>query len=857
VKREIDEELRFHLEMRAAEKVEEGLTLAEADRAARRRFGNFQSIREECRSIRGASLGETVLQDVHFGLRMLRKQPGFTTVAVLTLALGIGANTAIFSLVNAVMLRPPPFPEHRRLVFLSEKSRHMDDMSISYPNLQDWQQQNQVFEGLAGFREQGFNLTGKDRPERVEGYGVSSSFFSVLRVAPLHGRVFGPDGDKPGAGKVAVLSEGLWQRRFGSNLDILNQPLTLNGESYTVIGIMPRAFQFPRTVELWTPLGLNYAQKAWQQRGNHPGIYSIARLKTGVSLEQANAEMQTIAARLAQQYPDTNTGTGVTIMSLRERMVRQARPALLLLLGSVLFVLLIACANLANLLLARGAARQKEFAIRAALGAAKPRIVRQLLSESLLLALLGGALGLLAASWGIELLNQMIPAEIREAILINLDGKVLAFTLGIAVLSGLAFGLVPAWQAARPDLTESLKEGGPGGGEGRSRHRFRKALVVSEISLALVLLIGAGLLIRSFGRVQAVSPGIETENVVTTYFALPFYKYRQPQQVQFFFDELVRRTARLPGVRAASVTTTPLGGWQTGYDVQGQPQPLPGQGNLCDIATVSPDHFKTMGIRLVRGRVFSEADNESAQKVAIIDETLANKFWASSDPLGHQLQTEGNTNELFTIVGVVGHVKNYGVDAASREEIYLPVLQNPRGAMHLMIKTERPMPDLAETLRGVVRELDPDQPMASLRTMESILGEHVAPRRITMLLLSVFSALAVALAIVGIYGVMAYSISQRTREIGVRMALGARSHDVLKLMLKQGGWLILWGVVLGSVVGLGLTRFMGRLLFEIQPTDPMTYVAMPLLLAAVALLACYLPARRASKVDPMVALRCG
>ncbi|MBI3851136.1 MAG: ABC transporter permease [Verrucomicrobia bacterium] len=855
VKQDIDEELRLHLEMRTAENIAAGMAPEEAAREARRRFGNVQSIREKCREVRGASFGETTWQDVRFGLRMLLKNPGFAVVGVLTLALGIGVNTAIFSLVNAVMLRPPPFPQHGRLVFLSEKSQHMDDMSISYPNLLDWQEQNQVFAGVAGFRGEGFNLTGKERPERVEGYAVSASFFSVMRVAPLQGRVFSPDEDKPGASKVVVLSEGLWQRRFGSDASILNQPISLNGGSYTVIGIMPRAFQFPRTVELWTPLGLNYAQENWKQRGNHPGIYAIARMKPSITLEQATAEMQTIAARLAQQYPDSNTGNSVTIMSLRERMVRQARPALLLLLGSVLFVLLIACANLANLLLARSAARQKEFAIRAALGAGKFRIARQLLSESLVLSLLGGMFGLLLASWGIQLLNQIIPAEIREAIVINLDGKVLAFTLGVALLSGIAFGLAPALQAARPNLTESLKEGGLGTGEGRSRHRFRKALVVSEISAALVLLIGACLLIRSFGRVQAVSPGIDTENVSVMYFSLPQYRYREEHQQQTFFDELIRRTAALPGVNAASITTTPLGHWQTGYEVHGQPKPPPGRGHLCDIATVSPDYFKVMGIPLRRGRGFSDADNERGQKVVIIDEKFANKFWPDADPLGQQIQLGGDTNELLSIVGVVGHVKNYGVDAASREEIYLPVKQHSQAAMNLMIKTARSMPELAATLRGVVLAMDPDQPLTSLRTMESILGESTAPRRITMLLLSVFSGLAVALAVVGIYGVMAYSISQRTREIGVRMALGARAQDVLKLMLKQGGQLIVIGVLLGSAVALGLTRFMGRLLFEVEPTDPLTYLTMPLLLAAVALLACYIPARRAAKVDPMVALR--
>jgi len=852
---QMDEELRTHIEMQMQKNLKEGMTSERARATALRQFGRIDSVKETCREQRGIAWLEEFMQDIRFGLRMLGKNPGLALVAILTLALGIGANTAIFSLVNAVMLRPPPFPESQRLVFVSEKSRHMDDMSVSYPNLLDWQQQNQVLEGIAGFDGQSFNLTGRERPQRVEGYSVSASFFTVLRVAPLHGRAFGPEDDKPGAVPVVVLSEGLWQRRFGSDLSVLNQAITLNGESYTVVGIMPRSFQFPRTVELWTPLGLNYAQASWKQRGNHPGIYAIARMKPGVALEQANAEMQTIALRLARQYPETNSGNGVTLMSLRERMVRQARPALLLLLGSVLFVLLIACANLANLLLARSAARQKEFAIRVALGAARSRIVRQLLSESLVLALLGGSFGLLAAAWGIQLLNRIIPPEVREAILINLDAKVLAFTFGIAVLSGIAFGLVPAWQSSRPNLSGSLKEGGLGSGDSRSRNRFRHLLVVSEISLALVLLIGACLLIRSFGRVQAISPGIDTENVVAMNFSLPKYKYGEQQQKQVFFQELLRRTTGLPGVKVASVTTTPLGGWQIGYHVVGQPHPPPGQGELCDYATVSPAHFKVMGIPLRRGREFSEADTEHGQKVVIIDEKFANKFWRKSDPVGHQIELGGDTNQLLTIIGVVGHVKNYGVDQSSREELYLPLGQHPQSSMNLVIKTTRAMPELAGTLRAVVQPIDPDLPLTTLRTMDSILGENVAPRRITMLLLTVFSILAVALAVIGIYGVMAYSISQRTREIGVRMALGARAQDVLRLILKQGSRLILIGVGVGSLAAFGLAQFMGRLLFEVKSTDPLTYLSMPLILVAVALLACYWPARRAAKVDPMVALR--
>ena len=792
------------------------------------------------------------MNDLRFAFRQLLKNPGFTAVAVLTLALGIGANTAIFSLVNAIMLRPPPFREPARLMYLSERSPQLDSMSVSYPNLVDWQKQTVAFENIAGFRGEGYNLTGGDAPERVQGFCVSANFFATLGVAPLQGRVFGPDEDRPGALPVAVISQGLWERRFGRDPTILGRTIHLDAEAHVVIGIMPAAFQFPREVELWTPLGVLGGMSSWQNRGNHPGIHAIARLKPGVTIEQARADMDTITARLAQEYPNTNAGCGATVMTLRERMVRQPRPALLMLLGAVGFVLLIACANLANLLMARSAARAKEMAIRSALGAGRARIIRQLLCESLMLSMLGAIAGLLLAFWGVDLLRQLIPAVLQESIEIRIDAVVLVFTAVLALLTGLGFGLVPALQSSKPDLNEALKESGRGAGEGRRPDRIRRALVVSEVALAMVLLVGASLLIRSFDRAQKVSSGLDPEGVFTTFVSLPVLKYKEKRDQLAFYEKLLERVSTLPGIRSAAGTRSLLGGSQIYYLVEGEPLPEPGRSPVCDYAVVTPDYFKVMGIRLLRGRVFTLAHDQKALRVAVIDEKFARKHGKDRDPIGKRIST-GDTNKWLTIVGVVAHVKNYGVDRDSRQELYIPFAQQPAAAMTLVVKAEHA--SVAGAIRAVVHELDPDQPLETFRSLDQILADNIAPRRVAMLLLSVFSGLALALAVVGIYGVMAFAVSQRTREIGVRMALGARPADVLALVLGQSGRLVFAGVIVGLLAAVGLTRLMRSLVFGVSTIDPATYVFMPVVLLAVAFLASYLPARRAAKVDPMEALR--
>jgi putative ABC transport system permease protein len=792
------------------------------------------------------------MNDLRFAIRQLLKNPGFTIVAVLTLALGMGANTAIFSLVNAIMLRPPPFPEPERLMYLSERSPDLEAMSISYPNLVDWQKQSATFENIAGFRTEGYNLTGGELPERVQGFRVSANFFATLGVVPLHGRTFRPDEDQPSAPRVVIISEGLWQRRFGRDLTILGRPVQLDAESHVVIGIMPAAFQFPREVELWTPLGVLGGMSSWKNRGNHPGIYAIARLKPGVTAEQARADMDTITSRLAQQYPDTNARSGASVMTLRERMVQQPRPALLMLLGAVGFVLLIACANLANLLMARSAARAKEIAIRSALGAGRGRIIRQLLCESLMLSSLGAMAGLLLAFWGVGLLRQMIPAELQESIDITVDAIVLQFTAVLALLTALGFGLVPALQSSKPDLNETLKEGGRGAGEGRRPHRLRHALIISETALAMVLLVGASLLIRSFDRAQKVSSGLNPVGVFTTSFSLPILKYKERRDQLAFFKKLLERVSALPGIQGAAGTRTLLGGSQIIYRVEGEAAPEPGRSPVCDFSAVSPDYFNVMGIRLLTGRAFTPADDQKAPRVAVIDEKFARKHRKNGDAIGKRIST-GDADTWLTIVGVVGHVKNYGIDRHSRQELYLPFAQQPSSTMTLVVKAGNA--SAVAGIRAAVREIDPDQPLTTIRPMEQILADQVAPRRITMLLLAVFSGLALALAAVGIYGVMAYNASQRTREIGVRMALGARSVDVLMMVLRQSARPVLVGAGLGLVSALALTRLMVTLLFGVSTLDPITYTLMPVTLLAVAFVASYLPARRAANVDPMEALR--
>lgn len=795
------------------------------------------------------------MNDLKFALRQLFKNPGFTAVAVLTLALGIGANTAIFSVINAVLLRPPPFAEPDRLVFVSEKSKDLDNMSVSYPNYLDWVKQQEGFSELAAFRNEQWNLTGDGRPERIDGLQVSAGFFSTLGVQPVRGRVFTTDEDKVGGERVVVLGEGIWRRRFGGDPGLLNRTVTLNGEAYTVVGILPAAFQFPRRVELWTPLG---HKAAWtDQRGWHPGMYVVGRLKPGVELAAARRSLETVAERLAKEYPDSNTGNSVTVMALQERLAGPAvRTALGTLLGAVVLVLLIACTNVTNLLLARATQRRKEIAVRLALGASRWQLLRQLLIESLLLAGAGGVAGLVLAFWGMAVLTNLLPALIQQLVVLSIDRTVLLFSFGVAVATGLLFGLAPAWQLANGDSAEVLKEGGRSEAAGAGRGWGRRLLIVGEVAFALVLLVAAGLLLRSFSRLQAVPVGLDPNNVLTMELRLPPYKYGDDARQAAFYRQAVEAVRALPGVRSAAfIAPLPLGfgGWQSDVRIEGEPPAKPGQGRLSDVAVVTPDYFKTMGVTILKGRVFTDAD-DGKNRVCIIDETFEQKHF-NGDALGKRVERGDSGTNWMTIVGVARHVKNYGAGEDSRIETYQPVAQDGASGMTLVIKTAVEPTTLAEPARKAILGVDPDQPVAEIITMEQVLIRSVAERRLATMLLSLFAGLALVLAAVGLYGVMAFNVANRTREIGVRMALGAQAGDVLGLVLRQGGRLIGLGVIVGLAGAFGVTRLMSKLLFQIGAADPLTYLVTPLALAAVALLACFIPARRAARVDPMVALR--
>jgi putative ABC transport system permease protein len=806
---------------------------------------------------------------------MLLKNPGVTIIVIIALALGIGANTAIFSVVNTVLLRPLPYHESERLVFLNEKSPVLDEMSISYPNFTDWRNHNQSFEKIGVYNRASYNLTGVGEAERIVTGQVSADLFSVLRVNALHGRVFTNEEDKPGGPPVVVLSYPLWQRRFGGQTSILNQPITLNNKSYTVVGIMPESYLYPSRVEMWVPVGQLSDQPSWQSRGNHPGLYGVARLKPGVTFEQAEADMNNVAANLEKQYPDTNTATRVRMRPLIEIFVSDVRRALWVIFGAVFFVLFIACANIANLLLARATARKKEMAIRTAVGASRWRIARQLLTESILLSLIGGGIGLVLARWGVDLILYMSPNAIPRSREIGLDWTVLAFTVGVSFLTGILFGLLPAIQAGEVDVHETLKETGRGVS---GRHWLRSSLVVVEVATTLVLLIAAGLMIRSFYLLQKVNPGFSDEHLTSFSVSLPQKKYATEEQQASFYNRLLENIRALPGVEsAAAASGLPLGnnGWQTSFVIDGQPVPPREQIPLMEACLVTPDYFKAMNISVLRGRVFTDRDdrshlagrdlsklNENQRAIAglnsiVIDEEFAKRYWPNEDPVGKRVRlgTENDAPRL-EVLGVVGRVKMESLNQNSdRVQGYFPYNQTPDNSMTVIIKGAADPNQLISSVRGAIKEIDPDQPIYSVRTMNEIRAESVAGERLNLTLLSLFAGIALVLAIVGIYGVMSYSVTQRTHEIGIRMAIGARPRDVFKMVLGQGMKLALIGVVLGLGFAFALTRLMETMLFGVEPTDKLTFAAISIMLITVALLACYLPGRRATKVEPTISLR--
>ena len=809
---------------------------------------------------------ETLLQDVRYGLRMILKKPGFTVIAVVALALGIGANTAIFSVVNGVLLRPLPYEDPDRLVRLSEWSPQVPGMSISYPNFIDWREQNSVFSGLAATQFDSYNLTGLDEPERLQGRNVSANFFEVLGVKPVLGRTFLAEEDRAGAGRACIISYGLWQRRFGSDPNILGKSLTLNGESYTLVGVLPQSYRYGTPTDVFVPLGLQEDSGFTKQRGNHPGIYAVARLKPGVSFEQAEAEMKGIAQRLAEAYPKENSGNSVTLTPLREFFVGDIRTSLLILLVAVGFVLLIACANVANLLLARATARQKEMAIRTAMGASRLRIIRQLLTESVILSVLSGTVGLLLALWGVDALRGASIDSLPTTADISLDRNVLIFTLLVSFLTGVLFGLMPALQASRTDLNESLKEGGRTGMTGARGNRMRSLLVISEVALSLVLLIGSGLLIKSFLRLSGTETGFNPQNLLTMKIN---YTAREDEgrKVANFFSQVEQRVKALPGVEAVALSNGApfLGAPETSFQIEGRPQVDLSQKPMAVLYMAGPDYLRAMGIRLLKGRFFDERDTQNSPLVAVIDEEFARQQFPNQDPLGHYL--EGH-KELgiphFEIVGVVSHVRNYGLDTPGpvQSQLYYALNQVPdkflpliSPGINLLVRTSTDTSGMVAAIRREVQAIDSQQPIYAVNTMEQVLAESVTTQRFSMLLLSLFAGLALLLAAVGIYGVMSYAVAQRTHEIGIRMAVGAQTRDVLRMVIGQGMVLTLIGVGVGLVGAFALTRVMSSLLFGVTATDPLTFASVSITLIVVALLASLIPARRATKVDPIVALR--
>ncbi len=812
---------------------------------------------------------ESLFKDIRYGVRSLWKHPGFTAIAVITLALGIGANTAIFSVVNATLLRPLPFKDPERVVmvwgFLAKMAQAADKLPSSSGNFVSLRDQNHTFEHLAAFRSWGWQLTSGGEPELLRGARVSFDFFPAVGASPILGRAFTPDEDMPNRAPVAIISYGLWQRHFGADQNVIGKTMTLTGQTVMVVGVMPQGFQFPGGAnmisglqfalqnDVWMPLALTDKEKG--QQGNL-NLALIGRLKPGVSPNQAESELRA----LEQNLPLGGVGYTVNVVPLHQQMVGKIRKLLLVLLATVAFVLLIACANIANLLLARATSRQKEIAIRAALGAGRFRLIRQLLTESLLLSLAGGALGFLLAVWGSSLLVSLIPEDVPRIHEVSVDGRILAFTLLVSFVTGVVFGLAPALQASKLDLNESLKEGLRGTTAGFRENRLRSLLVVSEIAMALVLLVSAALLIKSFVRLLEVKPGFNPANLLTMDVQLPNLppsRYAKEEEQTAFFQQLMDRIKALPSVDGAgAVVTLPLTGAFESTDliIKGRGSVSEGQRPEADYTTVTTDFFRTLQIPLLKGRQFTTQDTKGTPGVIIINDILARSCWPNEDPLGKRF-TVGFEKDPREIIGVVGSIKQTALDAEARPAMYMPQLQSPNSGMTVLVRTSGGPLAMAAAVREQVRALDKDVPVTHVRTMEEVFGASVAQPRFSMLVVGLFAALALVLSAVGIYGVMAYSVSRRAHEIGVRMALGARTSQVLKLVLKEGMTLTLVGIVIGLFGAFALTRVMATLLFGVSTRDPFTFVGVSTLLAAVAFVACYIPARRATKVDPLTALR--
>ncbi|HEY7913504.1 MAG TPA: ABC transporter permease, partial [Blastocatellia bacterium] len=804
-----------------------------------------------------------LLQDLRFAARMLVKSPGYTLVAVLALALGISANTAIFSVVIAILLRPLPYKESDRIVVpvSTNTARGFDRASVSYADYLDWKKETEIFESVAALSPQWVDLSGEGEPERVQALRVSEDYFAVMASPPVLGRTFSVDDYREGAEPVVVLSYGLWQRRFGGDQGVLGQKLLLNGRPYPVIGVMAKDSQWPDDVEIWVPLAVGANPSPDLLRRDNLVFNAVARLKPGVSVERANAAMHTIALRLEQEFPESRKGWSNRALPLRDYIVDdQLHLALVVLLAAVGFVLLIACVNVANLLLARAATREREMAIRMALGSGRARLIRQMLTESLLLALAGGGAGLMLALWGIDLLTTLAPRDIALIGQASLDGRVLAFTLAVSLATAIAFGLLPALQASNLNLTEALKEGSRGATGSRRARRTRSALVITEVMLSVVLLVGAGLLVRSFLRLQEVDSGFKVDNLVTMSINAASARYPERPAVKAFYENLVDRVKAMPGVESAAISSAiPLGGggFYLGrvFLIEGHPEPPGGPDHQAQWNVTGPSYFNTMGMTLIEGRDFDDRDRADSNKVIVINQTLARQMFPDQSPLGKRIRSWRDENELREIVGVVQDIRYYGQDDELRGLVYVPHAQDSWRSMVLSVRTTADPSGMINALREQIWSVDKNLAIAQVKTMRDVLNESMAPRRFSMLMLVGFAATAMLLAAVGLYGVLSYNIAQRRQEIGLRMALGAGRGDVVRLVVAYGAKLLLVGLALGLAAAFALARLMGSLLYEVSASDPITFAAISLVLVAVGLAAILVPALRATRVDPIVALR--
>jgi putative ABC transport system permease protein len=858
IEREMNAEMRFHLEMETAENVRRGMSEEEALRVALRSFGGVEQTKEVYRDVAWFRGLEDLWQDLRYGAWMLLKNPGFTFVAVLALALGMGANTAIFSVVNAVLLRPLPYADPDQLVAASPYRRATDGYTVLSPDFLDWRAQSQSFERIAAYTSGTADLTGSGEPERLTAGLVSAELFSTLDVSPAFGRGFTTVEDQPNGAPVVILSHRLWQRRFGGDPQLIGRAITLDGQSRTVIGVMPPGFQFPAEFDVWLPLALEMSGSGKRK----VFVNVVGRLKPGMSPEGARSDLTTILRRMSRSFPNNNSDVQVRVIKLHERLVSDAQRALLAMFGAVAFILLIACANVANLLLARASARQKEMAIRAAVGAGRLRLARQLLTETLLLSLVGGGAGLALATWGVKLLVRMNPEGVARFQESGVDGRVLGFTCAVAVLTGLLAGVFPALQASKTDVNESLKAQSTANGAqpgARGARRTAPALTIAEIALTLILAVGAGLMIKSFMRLLAVPKGFNPEGVFTLVLSPSRAKY-PPGSPQFrsYYEESLARVKAMPGVQSAGLTSfLPLAGRtyrQMGVQIEGQAPIEDG----FEVNCISPGYFGTMGLKMRAGRPITDQDGAGAPQVTVINETFARRFFPDENPIGRRLLLGPNPK---TVVGVASDTRHFGLEQEVQPEIYTSYLQGGSNAMRLVVRAasnhtgQAEVASLAAAIRDQVRAVDPNEPVNQVVTMDQRLSDSVAQRRYRTLLFGVFAAVALVIATVGIYGVISYTVSQRTHEIGIRMALGAQASDILRMLLGQGMRLTLIGVALGVAAALGLTRAIESLLFNVSATDPVTFVSVTLLLAIVALIACYIPARRATRVDPLMAIR--